>query len=97
MACSEPEDLEEDTLDTVVDGKTLREITPTLLLTFQFTGTQTGGLEGYGSSSSAPPTPQRSFSMKHVKQEVQISIPLGQTWIKFPEDVSQRDKLERSY
>ncbi|MBW0505758.1 hypothetical protein O181_045473 [Austropuccinia psidii MF-1] len=32
----EPEDLEEDTLDTVVDGETLREITPTLPFTFQF-------------------------------------------------------------
>ncbi|MBW0570119.1 hypothetical protein O181_109834 [Austropuccinia psidii MF-1] len=30
------EDLEEDTLDTVVDGKTLREIIPTLPFTFQF-------------------------------------------------------------
>ncbi|MBW0562687.1 hypothetical protein O181_102402 [Austropuccinia psidii MF-1] len=26
---------------------------------------QTRGLEGYGSSSSAPPTPQRLFPMKH--------------------------------
>ncbi|MBW0479459.1 hypothetical protein O181_019174 [Austropuccinia psidii MF-1] len=34
-AFTEPEDLEEDTLDTVVDGKTLREIKPTLPLTFQ--------------------------------------------------------------
>ncbi|MBW0576619.1 hypothetical protein O181_116334 [Austropuccinia psidii MF-1] len=32
----EPEYLEEDTLDTVVDGKTLREIIPTLPFTFQF-------------------------------------------------------------
>ncbi|MBW0585505.1 hypothetical protein O181_125220 [Austropuccinia psidii MF-1] len=35
-ACPGPEDLEEDTLDTVVDGKTLREIIPTLPFTFQF-------------------------------------------------------------
>ncbi|MBW0555140.1 hypothetical protein O181_094855, partial [Austropuccinia psidii MF-1] len=35
-ACPEPEDLEEDTLDTVVDGKTFREIKPTLPFTFQF-------------------------------------------------------------
>ncbi|MBW0485099.1 hypothetical protein O181_024814 [Austropuccinia psidii MF-1] len=35
-ACPEPEDLEEDTLDIVVDGKTLREIIPTLPFTFQF-------------------------------------------------------------
>ncbi|MBW0590716.1 hypothetical protein O181_130431, partial [Austropuccinia psidii MF-1] len=34
-ACSEPEDMEEDTLDTVVDGKTLREIIPTVPFTFQ--------------------------------------------------------------
>ncbi|MBW0582501.1 hypothetical protein O181_122216, partial [Austropuccinia psidii MF-1] len=35
-ACPEPEDLEEDTLKIVVDGKTLREIIPTLPFTFQF-------------------------------------------------------------
>ncbi|MBW0500393.1 hypothetical protein O181_040108 [Austropuccinia psidii MF-1] len=35
-AFPEPEDLEEDTLDTGVDGKTLREIIPTLPFTFQF-------------------------------------------------------------
>ncbi|MBW0523169.1 hypothetical protein O181_062884 [Austropuccinia psidii MF-1] len=35
-AFPEPEDLEEDTLDTVVDGKTLRENIPTLKFTFQF-------------------------------------------------------------
>ncbi|MBW0479139.1 hypothetical protein O181_018854 [Austropuccinia psidii MF-1] len=35
-ACPELEVLEEDTLDTVVDGKTLREIIPTLPFTFQF-------------------------------------------------------------
>ncbi|MBW0590045.1 hypothetical protein O181_129760, partial [Austropuccinia psidii MF-1] len=29
---------------------------------------QTRGLEGYGSSSSAPPTPQRPFSMDHGQQ-----------------------------
>ncbi|MBW0491698.1 hypothetical protein O181_031413 [Austropuccinia psidii MF-1] len=34
-ACPEPEDLEEDTLDTVVDGKTLGEIIHTLPFTFQ--------------------------------------------------------------
>ncbi|MBW0526826.1 hypothetical protein O181_066541 [Austropuccinia psidii MF-1] len=35
-ACPEPEDLEEDTFDTAVDCKTLREIIPTLPFTFQF-------------------------------------------------------------
>ncbi|MBW0496803.1 hypothetical protein O181_036518 [Austropuccinia psidii MF-1] len=35
-AFPESEDLEKDTLDTVVDGKTLREIIPTLPFTFQF-------------------------------------------------------------
>ncbi|MBW0468507.1 hypothetical protein O181_008222 [Austropuccinia psidii MF-1] len=35
-ACPEPEYLEEDILETVVDGKTLREIIPTLPFTFQF-------------------------------------------------------------
>ncbi|MBW0480972.1 hypothetical protein O181_020687 [Austropuccinia psidii MF-1] len=54
---------------------------------------QTRELEGYGSSSSAPPTPQRSFQVEHVQQEVQPSILLGRTWIKLTEDISQRDTL----
>ncbi|MBW0499899.1 hypothetical protein O181_039614 [Austropuccinia psidii MF-1] len=37
---------------------------------------QTRGLEGYLSSSSAPPTPQRPLSMEHGQQEVQPGIPL---------------------
>ncbi|MBW0538882.1 hypothetical protein O181_078597 [Austropuccinia psidii MF-1] len=48
---------------------------------------QTRGLEGYGSSSSAPQTPQRSFPMENGKQELQPSITLGRTWSKFPEDM----------
>ncbi|MBW0484955.1 hypothetical protein O181_024670 [Austropuccinia psidii MF-1] len=35
-ACPEPEELEEDTLDTMVYGQTLREIIPTVPFTFQF-------------------------------------------------------------
>ncbi|MBW0490600.1 hypothetical protein O181_030315 [Austropuccinia psidii MF-1] len=74
-ACPEPEDLEEDTLDTVKP--------------------QSRGLEGYGSISSAPPTHQRP--MQHGQEVVQPSIPLGRTWIKLPEDMSQRDRLQRPY
>ncbi|MBW0494461.1 hypothetical protein O181_034176 [Austropuccinia psidii MF-1] len=40
---------------------------------------QTRSLEGYGPSSSAPPTPQRPFSMENGQQEVQPGIPLGRT------------------
>ncbi|MBW0557354.1 hypothetical protein O181_097069 [Austropuccinia psidii MF-1] len=58
---------------------------------------QTRGLEGYGSSSSAPPTPQRFISMEHGQEEVQPGISLGRTWSKFPEDLSQRDRLQRTY
>ncbi|MBW0572101.1 hypothetical protein O181_111816 [Austropuccinia psidii MF-1] len=58
---------------------------------------QTRGLEGYGSSSSAPPTPQRFISMEHGQQEVQPSISLGRTWSKLPEDLSQRDRLQGRY
>ncbi|MBW0530296.1 hypothetical protein O181_070011, partial [Austropuccinia psidii MF-1] len=58
---------------------------------------QTRGLEGYGSISSPPPTPKRSFPMEHGQQDVQPSIPLGRTWSKFPEDLSQRDTLQRPY
>ncbi|MBW0474525.1 hypothetical protein O181_014240 [Austropuccinia psidii MF-1] len=55
------------------------------------------GLQGYGSSSSAPQTPQRPFPMEHGQQEVQPSIPLGRNCSKFPEDISQRDKFQRPY
>ncbi|MBW0552913.1 hypothetical protein O181_092628 [Austropuccinia psidii MF-1] len=58
---------------------------------------QTSRLEGYGSSSSAPPTPQRSFPLENKQKEVQPSITLKRTWSKFPEDMSQGDILQRSY
>ncbi|MBW0558402.1 hypothetical protein O181_098117 [Austropuccinia psidii MF-1] len=58
---------------------------------------QTRGLEVYGSSSSAPPTPQGYFAMEHGQQEVKPSLPLGRTWSKFPEDMSQRYTLQRPY
>ncbi|MBW0470671.1 hypothetical protein O181_010386 [Austropuccinia psidii MF-1] len=58
---------------------------------------QTRGLERYGSSSSAPPTPQRFISIEHGQQEVQPGISLGRTWSKLPEDLSQRDRLQRPY
>ncbi|MBW0548964.1 hypothetical protein O181_088679, partial [Austropuccinia psidii MF-1] len=58
---------------------------------------QTRGLERYGSSSSAPPTLQRFLSMKHGKQEVQPAISLGRTWSKLPEDLSQRDRIQKPY
>ncbi|MBW0499777.1 hypothetical protein O181_039492 [Austropuccinia psidii MF-1] len=58
---------------------------------------QNRGLERYGSSSSAPPTPQRFISMGYGQQEVQPGIPLGRTWSKFPKELSQRDRLQRPY
>ncbi|MBW0483271.1 hypothetical protein O181_022986 [Austropuccinia psidii MF-1] len=58
---------------------------------------QTRGLEGYGFSSSATPTPQEFIAMEHGKQEVQPRITLVRAWSKFPEDMSQRDTLWRSY
>ncbi|MBW0550881.1 hypothetical protein O181_090596 [Austropuccinia psidii MF-1] len=60
-------------------------------------GVQTRGLEGYGPSSSAPPNPQRPFSMEHGQKQVQTGIPLDRTWSKLPEDLSQRDRLQRPY
>ncbi|MBW0495944.1 hypothetical protein O181_035659 [Austropuccinia psidii MF-1] len=60
-------------------------------------GPQTRGLEIHGSSSSAPPTPQKFVSMKHEQQEVQPSNSLGRTWNKWPEDLSQRDRLQGPY
>ncbi|MBW0509704.1 hypothetical protein O181_049419 [Austropuccinia psidii MF-1] len=54
-------------------------------------------LERHGSSYSALPTPQRFSSMQHGQQEVQPGIPLGRTWSKFPEDLFQRDRIQRPY
>ncbi|MBW0506749.1 hypothetical protein O181_046464 [Austropuccinia psidii MF-1] len=56
---------------------------------------QTRGLERHGSSSSAPPTPQGLIPMEHGQQEVQPGKSLGRTWSKLPEDLSQRDRLQR--
>ncbi|MBW0552419.1 hypothetical protein O181_092134 [Austropuccinia psidii MF-1] len=96
--CSEPEDLEEDTLDTVVNGKNNGgdSIDPALHTPIQ-QEPQTRGLEGYGSSSSAPPTPQRSIPMEYGKEKVQPGISLGRTWSKLPEYLSQRDRLQGPY
>ncbi|MBW0501964.1 hypothetical protein O181_041679 [Austropuccinia psidii MF-1] len=58
---------------------------------------QNRGLEGYGSSASAPPTPRRFISMEHGQQEVQPSISLDRTWSKLPEDLSQRDRIQGPY
>ncbi|MBW0546360.1 hypothetical protein O181_086075 [Austropuccinia psidii MF-1] len=58
---------------------------------------QTRGLERHVSSSSAPPTPQRCISMEHRQQEVKPGISLGRTSRKLPEDLSQRDRLQRPY
>ncbi|MBW0503584.1 hypothetical protein O181_043299 [Austropuccinia psidii MF-1] len=58
---------------------------------------QTRVLEGYGSGSSAPTTPQRPFSMEHGQQEVQPGILPGRTFRKLPEDLSQRDRLQPPY
>ncbi|MBW0548379.1 hypothetical protein O181_088094 [Austropuccinia psidii MF-1] len=35
--------------------------------------------------------------MEHGQQEVQPGISLGRTWRKLPEDLSQRDRLQRTY
>ncbi|MBW0470746.1 hypothetical protein O181_010461 [Austropuccinia psidii MF-1] len=66
---------------------------------------QTREMEGYGSSSSAPPATQRSFSMENGQQEVQPSIPLGRAWSKLaphqavqtPGGEGNQDKGESSH
>ncbi|MBW0514844.1 hypothetical protein O181_054559 [Austropuccinia psidii MF-1] len=35
--------------------------------------------------------------MEHGQQEIPPRIPLARTWSKFPEDMSQKDKLQRPY
>ncbi|MBW0472490.1 hypothetical protein O181_012205 [Austropuccinia psidii MF-1] len=58
---------------------------------------QTRGLEGYGSSPSAPSTPQRSIPLEHGQQEVQPSFTLGRPGRILPEGMSQRDTPQISY
>ncbi|MBW0470351.1 hypothetical protein O181_010066 [Austropuccinia psidii MF-1] len=58
---------------------------------------QTRGLERDGSSSSAPPTPQRFISMEQGQQKVQPGISLGRTWSKLPKDLSEKDRLKGPY
>ncbi|MBW0514914.1 hypothetical protein O181_054629 [Austropuccinia psidii MF-1] len=58
---------------------------------------QTRGLEGYGSSPSAPPTPQISIPMENGQQEVHPNFTLGRTGMILPEGISKRDTLQRSY
>ncbi|MBW0480736.1 hypothetical protein O181_020451 [Austropuccinia psidii MF-1] len=57
---------------------------------------QTRGLEGYESSSSAPQTPHRHILMEHGQNVVQYSFTLGKTWRKLPEDMSQIDILQKT-
>ncbi|MBW0465312.1 hypothetical protein O181_005027 [Austropuccinia psidii MF-1] len=49
---------------------------------------QIGGLEGYGSSSSAPPTLQRFIPLEHGQQEAQPSFTLSRTWSRLTEALS---------
>ncbi|MBW0496016.1 hypothetical protein O181_035731 [Austropuccinia psidii MF-1] len=58
---------------------------------------QIRGLERHRLSSSAPPTPQRFTLIEHGQQEVQPGIPLRRSCSKLPEDLSQRDRLQRAY
>ncbi|MBW0529109.1 hypothetical protein O181_068824 [Austropuccinia psidii MF-1] len=58
---------------------------------------QSRRLGGYGSSSSAPPTPQKSISMEHGQLKVKPGFKLGRTWGRLPEDISQRNTLQGAY
>ncbi|MBW0539899.1 hypothetical protein O181_079614 [Austropuccinia psidii MF-1] len=58
---------------------------------------QTRGLERYGSSSSAAPTLERFISRDYGQQEVQPGISLGRSWRRFPEDLGQKDRLQKPY
>ncbi|MBW0522836.1 hypothetical protein O181_062551 [Austropuccinia psidii MF-1] len=54
-------------------------------------------MERYGSSTSAPPTPQRFISMENGKQEVQPGIPLGRTGSKLAEDLAKKDRFLQAH
>ncbi|MBW0535210.1 hypothetical protein O181_074925 [Austropuccinia psidii MF-1] len=54
-------------------------------------------MEGYVSSSLAPPTPQGFILMENGRKEVRPSFTLGRTLSRLPDDMSQRDTLQRSH
>ncbi|MBW0468052.1 hypothetical protein O181_007767 [Austropuccinia psidii MF-1] len=58
---------------------------------------QTRGLKRYRSSTSAPPTPQRSVPMEHGKQEVQTGLTLVRTWGKLAEYMSPGVIFKKPY
>ncbi|MBW0555550.1 hypothetical protein O181_095265 [Austropuccinia psidii MF-1] len=81
-ACTEPEDLEEDTLGQDTEGNHTHR---TIHFPIQ-QKPQTRGLEGYGSSSSAPPTPQ-SHVLEIIKNTNQFATHLAKS-------ESERQKLK---
>ncbi|MBW0573622.1 hypothetical protein O181_113337 [Austropuccinia psidii MF-1] len=58
---------------------------------------QTRGLDRHGTSTSAPPTPQRPVAMEHGKQDIQPGFKFGTIWRKLPEDMSERYIFQRPY
>ncbi|MBW0516313.1 hypothetical protein O181_056028 [Austropuccinia psidii MF-1] len=58
---------------------------------------QTSVLERHGSSTSAPPTPQRPVPVEHGTQEVQSGLTLGRVRGKLSEEISQRYFFQRPY
>ncbi|MBW0474190.1 hypothetical protein O181_013905 [Austropuccinia psidii MF-1] len=57
----------------------------------------TRGLEGCGPISSAPPTHCGLFLLEHGQKRFQLSITLIRASGKPPEEISQRDTLQRPY
>ncbi|MBW0577432.1 hypothetical protein O181_117147, partial [Austropuccinia psidii MF-1] len=96
-ACPEPEDLKGDTLDTVVDGKTMREIMSTLPFTLQFNGDlKPEDWKDMDQVLQLHQLPKDLFQWS-MDNKAQPGISLGTTWSKLPEDLSQRDRLQRPY
>ncbi|MBW0535958.1 hypothetical protein O181_075673 [Austropuccinia psidii MF-1] len=58
---------------------------------------QTRDLEGYGSGSEYPPTPQRLIPMENGQQEVQPRFTLGRTWGSLLGNMFQIDTFQRPY
>ncbi|MBW0532543.1 hypothetical protein O181_072258 [Austropuccinia psidii MF-1] len=58
---------------------------------------QNRGLDLHGSSTSDPPTPQIPVPVEYGAQEVQPVLKLGNPRGKLPEDISQRDFLQRTH
>ncbi|MBW0530314.1 hypothetical protein O181_070029 [Austropuccinia psidii MF-1] len=82
-------------METKVDGMKLRGIRPKLTLPFPFKWKLKPEHLKDMDQALQLYQPFKDTPIEHGKKEVQHRITMGRTWSKLPEDMSQRDTLQR--